>query len=78
MYLEEIFLKETYRGRGFGKEIFRVLVNNALEEGCQRFEWVCLDWNKPSIEFYKKIGAFTMDGWSTWRMTKKEMEAYVK
>lgn len=78
MYLEEIFLQESYRGRGFGKEVFRVLVNKALSEGCHRFEWVCLDWNKPSIEFYKKIGAFTMDGWSTWRMTKKEMEAYVR
>lgn len=78
MYLEEIFLKENYRGRGFGKEIFKVLVDIALSEGCHRFEWVCLDWNTSSIEFYKKIGAFPMDGWSTWRMTKKEMEAYVK
>ena len=78
MYLEEIYLQEEYRGRGFGKEIFRVLINTAFSEGCHRLEWVCLDWNKPSIEFYKKAGAFTMDGWSTWRMTRKEMEEYLK
>ena len=74
MYLEDIFLYEEMRGRGFGKEIFRILMQITLEEGCQRLEWVCLNWNEPSIKFYKGMGAFPMSEWTTWRMTTKEME----
>lgn len=73
IYLEDLFVKEKFRGRGFGKEVFKVLVQITLEEGCHRLEWVCLNWNKSSIEFYKKMGAFALEDFTTWRMTRKEM-----
>ena len=75
MYLEDIFIEEDMRGRGIGKEVFRILMEIALEEGCQRLEWVCLNWNEPSKRFYEKMGAKPLDEWTTWRMTDKDMEA---
>lgn len=77
MYLEDLFIYEEFRGKGFGKEVFKILAQITLEEGCHRLEWVCLDWNKSSIEFYKRMGAFPMEGWTTWRMTRKEMQEVV-
>lgn len=73
LYLEDIFILKEMRGRGIGKEIFYVLMQIAMEEGCHRLEWVCLNWNKPSIRFYEGMGAFPMSDWTTWRMTRKEM-----
>lgn len=78
MYLEDIFIYKEMRGKGIGKEIFRVLMQVTLEEGCQRLEWVCLNWNQPSINFYKAMGAFPMSDWTTWRMTTKEMEEAIQ
>lgn len=78
LYLEDIFIYEEYRGKGIGKEIFRALNQVALEEGCQRFEWVCLNWNTPSINFYKSMGAFPMSDWTTWRMTSEEIKKIAK
>ena len=75
MYLEDIFIEEDMRGRGIGKEVFRILMEIALEEGCQRLEWVCLNWNEPSKKFYEKMGAKPLDEWTTWRMTDKDMAA---
>ncbi|MDE6875984.1 MAG: GNAT family N-acetyltransferase [Lachnospiraceae bacterium] len=73
LYLEDIFLNEEVRGRGIGREVFRVLMEIALEEGCERLEWVCLNWNAPSIAFYRRMGAFPLSDWTTWRMTAKDM-----
>lgn len=75
MYLEDIFINEDMRGMGIGKEVFRILMEIALEEGCQRLEWVCLNWNEPSKKFYEKMGAKPLDEWTTWRMTDKDMTA---
>ena len=61
------------RGKVIGKEIFHVLMQIAVDEGCDRLEWVCLNWNTPSIGFYKGMGAFPMSDWTTFRMTTKEM-----
>lgn len=58
LYLEDIFVREEMRGKGIGKEIFHVLMQIAVDEGCDRLEWVCLNWNTPSIAFYKGMGAF--------------------
>lgn len=74
LYLEDIFLYEEYRGKGIGRQIFKILMKIALEEGCERLEWVCLNWNEPSINFYKSMKAFPMSDWTTWRMTQKEMK----
>lgn len=73
LYLEDIFINKEMRGRGIGREIFRILMEIALEEGCERLEWVCLNWNQPSIEFYTKMGASPLSDWTTWRMTAEDM-----
>lgn len=67
LYLEDIFIRSEARGKGFGKIIFAYLANLAKERNCGRMEWVCLDWNTPSIEFYKSIGAIPMDEWTIYR-----------
>lgn len=69
LYLEDIFVKEEHRGRGIGKMLFKRLAQIAVERGCERFDWAVLDWNKPSIEFYKSLGAFPMDEWTVFRLT---------
>lgn len=78
IYLEDLFVLEEHRGKGYGKGLIKKLAQTALEEGCGRLEWSCLDWNTLSIEFYKSIGAVPMDEWTTYRMTVPEMEKLVK
>ena len=73
LYLEDIFIKKEARGKGIGKEVFKFLVKKAKEEGCKRMEWTCLDWNEPSIKFYKSLGAVPMDEWTIYRLTEKEI-----
>lgn len=68
-YLEDIYLKEEYRGRGYGKEIFKTMGSIAYEENCERMEWTCLNWNTPSINFYKSLGAVPMSEWTVYRLT---------
>lgn len=69
LYLEDLFVKPVYRGRGYGKGLLATLAKIALERGCGRLEWVCLDWNKPSIDFYRSLGAVPMDDWTIYRIT---------
>jgi GNAT superfamily N-acetyltransferase len=69
LYLEDIFIKPQYRGKGFGKAIFNRLAKIAVERGCDRFDWAVLDWNEPSINFYKSLGAFPMDEWTVFRLS---------
>ena len=69
IYLEDLFVLPEYRGRGYGKGLLRKLAQIALERGCGRLEWACLDWNKPSIDFYLSLGAQPMDEWTTYRLT---------
>ncbi len=68
LYLEDLFVKPEYRGKGYGKGLLATLAKIAAERGCGRFEWVCLDWNKPSIDFYKSMGAVSMDDWTIYRL----------
>ncbi len=74
LYIEDIFVWPEYRGKGFGKALFLFLAKLAHEEGCGRMEWCCLDWNQPSIDFYRSMGARSMDGWSTYRLTKEQLK----
>ncbi|WP_288480446.1 GNAT family N-acetyltransferase [uncultured Clostridium sp.] len=74
-YLEDIYIKEQYRKNGYGKAIFKVLGKIAYENGCERMEWACLNWNKPSIEFYKSLGAVEMDEWTVYRLTRDKIKA---
>lgn len=68
LYLEDLFLQPGMRGRGLGRAFFNVLLEIAYEHGCGRMEWVCLNWNRSSIGFYRHLGAVPMDGWTTWRI----------
>lgn len=68
VYLEDLFVLESERGKGYGKALLLKLKELAEAEGCGRLEWSCLDWNQPSIAFYKALGAVSMDDWTTYRM----------
>lgn len=76
LYLEDLFILPEMRGRSFGGAMLSYLAKTALDRKCGRFEWVCLDWNKPSINFYKKIGAIPMEGWTIFRLSGQELENY--
>ncbi len=69
LYLEDLFVKPHMRGKGLGKVILRRLAQIAKQRGCGRFEWWVLDWNEPSIAFYKSLGAIPMDEWTVFRVT---------
>ena len=69
LYLEDLYVCPEYRGKGYGKALLQKLAAIAVERGCGRLEWWCLDWNTPSIEFYKSLGALPMDEWTVYRMT---------
>lgn len=74
LYLEDLFVKPEYRGKGYGKAILKRLAAIAVERGCGRLEWSCLDWNKPSIDFYRSLGAVTMDEWTVYRVTGETLK----
>ena len=69
IYLEDLFVLPEYRGKGYGKGLLRQLAKIAVERKCGRLDWWCLDWNQPSIDFYKSLGAVPMDEWTTFRIT---------
>ncbi len=69
LYLEDLFVRPAFRGKGIGKALLTRLARTAVEEGCGRFEWQVLNWNAPAIEFYKSLGARVMDEWSTMRIS---------
>ena len=69
LYLEDLYVKSEYRGRGYGKAILKKLAAIAVERGCGRLEWWCLDWNRPSIDFYLSLGAQPMEDWTVYRIT---------
>lgn len=73
IYLEDLFVKPEYRGRGHGKALIKELARITVERGCGRLEWSCLDWNKPSIDFYKSLGATSMDEWTVYRLTGENL-----
>ncbi|MCH3918069.1 MAG: GNAT family N-acetyltransferase [Spirochaetia bacterium] len=68
IYLEDLYVKPAYRGCGYGKSILKKLAQIAVERGCGRLEWWCLDWNKPSIDFYLSLGAEPMKDWTVYRI----------
>ena len=69
IYLEDLFVLPEYRGKGYGKAQLKKLAQITAERGCGRLEWACLDWNQPSIDFDRSLGARPMDGWTTYRLT---------
>ena len=69
IYLEDVYILPEYRGKGYGKAILKKLAAIAVEWGCGRMEWVCLDWNQPSIDFYLSLGAQPMSDWTLYSLT---------
>ena len=69
IYLEDLFMRPQFRGHGLGKALLTNLAARAVREGCARVEWAVLDWNAPSIAFYKSLGAVPMDEWTVFRLT---------
>ena len=70
LYLEDLFVRPEDRGKGYGRALLIQLAKIARDRGCGRMEWAVLDWNKPAIEFYRKLGAKPMDDWTVFRLTR--------
>jgi GNAT superfamily N-acetyltransferase len=73
LYLEDLYVKPEFRGRGFGKALLAYLARLAVERQCERYEWAVLDWNKPSIDFYESFGATLMKEWIITRLTGEDL-----
>ena len=74
IYLEDLFVRPQFRGHGLGKALLANLATRAVREGCARVEWAVLDWNAPSIAFYRSLGAVPMDEWTVFRLTGEALE----
>ena len=74
IYLEDLYVRPEARGRGVGRRLLAFLARTALERGCARLDWAVLDWNEPSIGFYRSLGAVALDEWTTYRLTGDALE----
>ena len=75
LYLEDLFVVPEHRGKGIGKALLKRLAEIAVDCGYGRMEWICLDWNKSSIDFYKSLGAEAIDEWTIYRLTEDKLSA---
>lgn len=73
IYLEDLFIQPEARGKGYGKAMLTELARLTVERGCGRLDWVCLDWNQPSIDFYLSLGAIALNDWTIYRMTGQKL-----
>jgi GNAT superfamily N-acetyltransferase len=73
LYIEDLFVDESYRRRGFGAALLRYVARLAIERNCGRLEWSVLDWNKPAVDFYTRLGAVPMSGWTVFRVTGQSL-----
>ena len=78
IYVEDLFVRPAYRGRGIGKALMARLAQRCVEEGWARFEWAVLNWNTPSIAFYRSIGATVMDEWKICRLSGQALQAFAR
>ena len=78
LYLEDLYVQQAHRGAGAGKALLSALARIAFEKDCGRMEWSVLDWNAPSIAFYKSLGAAPMDEWTVYRLTGEALGALAK
>ena len=74
IYLEDLYVKPEYRHKGYGKGLLKKLAQIAIERGCGRLEWWCLDWNQPSIDFYLSLGAEPMEEWTVYRIARDTLQ----
>lgn len=75
IYLEDLYIQPQYRNKGYGKATLQKLAQITVERGCGRLEWSCLDWNRPSIDFYLSLGAVPMEEWTTYRLSGETLAA---
>src|ERR1017187_8816045 len=75
IYLEDLFVRPAFRGKGTGKALLASVAANAVAEGCHRLEWAVLDWNTPAIDFYNSLGATPMSEWTTMRLSGDALPA---
>jgi GNAT superfamily N-acetyltransferase len=78
LYIEDLFVKPEFRGRGLGKLLLAFMAKIAVERDCGRLEWACLNWNEPSIAFYKSKGARPLSEWTAYRVTGEELKALAR
>ena len=78
IYLEDLYVLPEHRGKGYGKALLKKLARVAVERGCGRLEWWCLDWNRPSIDFYLSLGAEPMADWTVYRLTGETLKGMAK
>ena len=76
IYLEDLYVEPEHRGKGYGKALLKELAKITVERGCGRLEWCCLDWNKPSIDFYLSVGARPMSEWTTYRLAGEALKKF--
>lgn len=74
LYLEDLYVKPEYGGKGYGRAMFQHLASVAVQRGCQRLDWWCLDWNESAASFYKKLGAVPMEEWTVYRLQGKALK----
>ena len=74
LYLEDLYVKPEFRGKGLGKGLLKQLAKITVDRGCGRLEWTCLDWNKPSIDFYLSLDATPMNEWTIYRLTGETLK----
>ena len=78
IYLEDLYVLPNYRHKGYGKALIKKLASICIERECGRFEWCCLNWNKPSIDFYLSLGAKPLDDWTTYRLDGEALINLIK
>ena len=78
LYLEDLYVSPEYRGKGYGRAILKKLASIAVERKCGRLKWWCLDWNKPSIDFYLSLGAEPMSDWTVYRIAGETLKNLAK
>lgn len=77
IYVEDLYIQETCRGKGYGKALLKHICEEAVKNNCGRVEWQCLDWNTPAIEFYLKLGATPMSDWTVYRLDRDKIEQVI-
>lgn len=76
LYLEDLYIREPYRKKGYGKKLFKALANIAIDRGCERLDWACLNWNQSSIDFYLSLNARPVSEWTTYRLEGRTLRNF--